>query len=76
MQETLWIRCMAASYLPRKFKTAFAFPPLNDVDIFANDLGFVVIEEKGETAGLQPARRRRPGDVAWQRRRPSRAWRM
>ena len=39
------------SYLPRKFKTAFAFPPLNDIDIFANDLGFVVIEEKGKLLG-------------------------
>lgn len=33
------------SYLPRKFKTAFAIPPLNDIDIFTNDLGFVVIAE-------------------------------
>src|SRR6266566_992313 len=32
-------------YLPRKFKTAFAFPPLNDIDIFTNDLGFIVIAE-------------------------------
>jgi len=39
------------SYLPRKFKTAFAFPPLNDIDIFANDLGFVVIEEQGRLLG-------------------------
>jgi sulfite reductase (NADPH) hemoprotein beta-component len=31
------------TYLPRKFKTAFAFPPLNDIDIFTNDLGFIVI---------------------------------
>src|SRR5205814_6383964 len=31
------------SYLPRKFKTAFAIPPLNDIDIFTNDLGFIVI---------------------------------
>src|SRR5207302_11229726 len=33
------------NYLPRKFKTAFAFPPLNDIDIFTNDLGFIVIAE-------------------------------
>src|SRR6267142_1068331 len=32
-------------YLPRKFKTAFAIPPLNDVDIFTNDLGFIVVAE-------------------------------
>ena len=28
------------TYLPRKFKTAFAVPPSNDVDIFSQDLGF------------------------------------
>lgn len=39
------------TYLPRKFKTAFAFPPLNDIDIFTNDLGFIVVSEKGELAG-------------------------
>lgn len=38
-------------YLPRKFKTAFAIPPLNDTDIFTNDLGFVVIAENGALAG-------------------------
>src|SRR6266478_4334377 len=38
-------------YLPRKFKTAFAFPPLNDIDIFTNDLGYVVISEHGKLAG-------------------------
>ncbi|MBD8524216.1 assimilatory sulfite reductase (NADPH) hemoprotein subunit [Pseudomarimonas arenosa] len=39
------------SYLPRKFKTAFAIPPLNDVDVLAHDLGFIAIEEGGEVAG-------------------------
>ena len=38
-------------YLPRKFKTAFVIPPLNDIDIFTNDLGFVVIGENGRLAG-------------------------
>lgn len=38
-------------YLPRKFKTAFVIPPLNDVDIFTNDLGFVVIAEEGHLTG-------------------------
>src|ERR1044071_4513505 len=38
-------------YLPRKFKTAFAIPPLNDIDIFTNDLGFVVIAEAGRLIG-------------------------
>jgi sulfite reductase (NADPH) hemoprotein beta-component len=39
------------SYLPRKFKTCFAIPPVNDVDIFTNDLGFVVISEDGRLVG-------------------------
>jgi len=30
-------------YLPRKFKIGFAIPPTNDVDVFAQDLGFVAI---------------------------------
>jgi sulfite reductase (NADPH) hemoprotein beta-component len=29
------------TYLPRKFKIAVAIPPSNDVDVFANDLGFI-----------------------------------
>lgn len=40
-----------ATYLPRKFKIAFAIPPRNDVDIFANDLGFIAISDGGEVAG-------------------------
>jgi len=39
------------TYLPRKFKTAFAIPPLNDVDIFTNDLGFIVIAEGDKLLG-------------------------
>ncbi|HYT59266.1 MAG TPA: NADPH-dependent assimilatory sulfite reductase hemoprotein subunit [Haliangiales bacterium] len=38
-------------YLPRKFKTAFAIPPLNDIDIFTNDLGFIVIAEGEKLLG-------------------------
>jgi sulfite reductase (NADPH) hemoprotein beta-component len=38
-------------YLPRKFKTAFVIPPLNDIDIYTNDLGFVVIAENGKLVG-------------------------
>src|SRR5215831_17402925 len=38
-------------YLPRKFKTAFAIPPLNDIDIFTNDLGFVIIAENNQLIG-------------------------
>ena len=39
------------TYLPRKFKTAFAIPPLNDVDVFTNDLGFIAIVENGALVG-------------------------
>ncbi len=39
-------------YLPRKFKTAVAIPPSNDVDIYANDMGFIAIEENGSLAGF------------------------
>jgi sulfite reductase (NADPH) hemoprotein beta-component len=38
-------------YLPRKFKTAFVIPPLNDIDVFTNDLGFVAIAESGHLVG-------------------------
>lgn len=40
------------TYLPRKFKTAIAVPPVNDVDVFAHDLGFIAILEHGELAGF------------------------
>jgi sulfite reductase (NADPH) hemoprotein beta-component len=40
-----------ATYLPRKFKTAFALPPSNDVDLFSQDLGYIAIVEDGELAG-------------------------
>lgn len=40
------------TYLPRKFKTAVAIPPFNDVDIYTNDLGFVAIEEQGTLLGF------------------------
>jgi sulfite reductase (NADPH) hemoprotein beta-component len=40
------------TYLPRKFKTALAIPPYNDVDIYANDLGFVAIVEQGKLQGF------------------------
>jgi sulfite reductase (NADPH) hemoprotein beta-component len=41
-----------ATYLPRKFKIAFAVPPTNDVDVFANDLGFIAIIEDGVLRGF------------------------
>ncbi len=39
------------TYLPRKFKTGFAIPPNNDVDIFTNDMGFVAVIEGGRLVG-------------------------
>ncbi|MBK5964155.1 sulfite reductase subunit beta [Thiocystis minor] len=41
-----------ATYLPRKFKTAVAVPPINDVDVYANDLGFIAIAEAGRLVGF------------------------
>ncbi len=40
------------TYLPRKFKIAFAVPPHNDVDVYANDLGFIAIVENGQLLGF------------------------
>jgi sulfite reductase (NADPH) hemoprotein beta-component len=39
------------TYLPRKFKVAFVIPPVNDIDIFTNDLGFIAIIENEQVAG-------------------------
>ena len=39
------------TYLPRKFKIAFAIPPVNDVDIFTNCLGFIAIIENDQLVG-------------------------
>lgn len=41
-----------ATYLPRKFKIAFAVPPYNDVDVFAHCLGFIAIIEEGRLLGF------------------------
>ena len=40
------------TYLPRKFKAAIVVPPVNDVDVFAHDLGFIAIIENGELQGF------------------------
>jgi len=40
------------TYLPRKFKAAFAVPPRNDVDVFSQDLGLITIVENGEISGF------------------------
>ena len=33
------------TYLPRKFKIAFAIPPVNDMDVFTNCCGFIAISD-------------------------------
>ena len=43
------------TYLPRKFKTAFVVPPVNDIDVFTNDLGFIAIVEKDQLLGYNLA---------------------
>jgi sulfite reductase (NADPH) hemoprotein beta-component len=40
------------TYLPRKFKTAVAIPPQNDVDVYTNDLGFVAIAHGDRLEGF------------------------
>ncbi len=42
-------------YLPRKFKIGIAVPPANDIDVFANDLGFIAIVEAGKLVGFNVA---------------------
>jgi sulfite reductase (NADPH) hemoprotein beta-component len=39
------------TYLPRKFKVAFAIPPVNDTDIYTNCLGLVAIIENDQLLG-------------------------
>lgn len=48
-------KVLGANYLPRKFKAAIAVPPVNDVDVFAQDLGFIAIVEDGRLAGFNLA---------------------
>jgi sulfite reductase (NADPH) hemoprotein beta-component len=46
-EEPLYLR----HYLPRKFKIVVAVPPDNDVDVFAQDLGFIAIVDSGKVVG-------------------------
>src|SRR5438128_7133765 len=43
------------TYLPRKFKTAFVVPPVNDIDILTNDVGFIAIVENDQLVGYNLA---------------------
>lgn len=43
-------------YLPRKFKIGFAIPPHNDIDVFAQDLGFIaILDDDGTLLGYDVA---------------------
>lgn len=43
------------TYLPRKFKIAFVIPPVNDLDVFTNCLGFIAIVENDKLVGYNLA---------------------
>lgn len=43
---------LGQTYLPRKFKTSVVIPPLNDVDLHANDMNFVAFAQNGELIGF------------------------
>ena len=39
-------------YLPRKFKVGYVIPPVNDIDVYGQDLGLIAIVEKGQLQGF------------------------
>jgi sulfite reductase (NADPH) hemoprotein beta-component len=43
------------TYLPRKFKIAFVIPPVNDLDVFTNCLGFIAIVGNDRLVGYNLA---------------------
>jgi sulfite reductase (NADPH) hemoprotein beta-component len=43
------------TYLPRKFKIAFVIPPVNDLDVFTNCLGFIAVVENDKLVGYNLA---------------------
>ena len=43
------------TYLPRKFKIGFTIPPVNDMDVFTNCLGFIAIVENDQLIGYNIA---------------------
>lgn len=40
------------TYLPRKFKAGVVVPPRNDIDVFSQDLGFIVIADDADPRRL------------------------
>jgi len=43
------------TYMPRKFKIGFVIPPSNDIDVYAQDLGFIAIVARGKLKGFNVA---------------------
>jgi len=43
------------NYLPRKFKASFVIPPVNDMDVYTNDLGFIAVLENEQLVGYNVA---------------------
>lgn len=43
------------TWLPRKFKVAFVIPPVNDVDVLTNCLGFIAVVENDRLVGYNVA---------------------
>lgn len=43
------------TYLPRKFKFGFAIPPLNDIDVYTQDAGFIAVANGESLAGFDLA---------------------
>ncbi|MGB7412319.1 MAG: NADPH-dependent assimilatory sulfite reductase hemoprotein subunit [Sphingopyxis granuli] len=44
------------TYMPRKFKIGFVIPPNNDIDIYAQDLGYIaIVGDDGRIAGFNVA---------------------
>ncbi|MBN1238913.1 MAG: NADPH-dependent assimilatory sulfite reductase hemoprotein subunit [Gammaproteobacteria bacterium] len=44
-----------SAYLPRKFKIGFAVPPMNDIDVYSQDLAFIAVQRGKELAGFNVA---------------------
>jgi sulfite reductase (NADPH) hemoprotein beta-component len=44
-----------ATYMPRKFKIGFVIPPVNDIDVYSQDLGFIAIASRGKLVGFNVA---------------------
>ncbi len=43
------------TYMPRKFKIGFVLPPINDIDVYSQDLGFIAVTARGKLKGFNVA---------------------